>query len=174
MIEQTILSYGIGEKIRALRRGKKMGLVELGKHSGLSAALLSKIETGKLIPPLPTLLRIAMVFSVGLDYFFTDDAKDDVLASSREDGAQGRTLVPDSHDSKLAAATQVFSEEPVKLTERTSGTAMVYLLSGTLHALVGEDSMTVGEGDTLTFTLDSAHAVRAVGGPAKALVTIVP
>lgn len=68
---QTGLSeYAIGEKIRALRLKKKMGLVELGKHSGLSPALLSKIERGRLFPTLPTLLRIALVFSVGLEFFF--------------------------------------------------------------------------------------------------------
>jgi hypothetical protein len=34
-------AYGIGEKMRALRLRKKMGLVELGQHTGLSPALLS-------------------------------------------------------------------------------------------------------------------------------------
>ena len=57
-----------------------MGLVELGKHTGLSAALLSKLERDKLYPTLPTLLRIAMVFSVGLDYFFTDERKRHVVS----------------------------------------------------------------------------------------------
>src|SRR5512132_1163900 len=63
--------YGIGAKIRALRLKKKMGLVELGRHTGMSPALLSKIERGRLFPTLPTLLRIALVFSVGLEFFFS-------------------------------------------------------------------------------------------------------
>src|SRR5246500_632575 len=79
MINETITAglrpYSIGEKIRGLRLKKGMGLVELGKHTGLSAALLSKLERGKLFPTLPTLLRIAMVFGVGLDHFFTDERK---------------------------------------------------------------------------------------------------
>ena len=49
--------------------------VELGQHSGLSAALLSKIERGKMYPTLPTLLRIALVFGVRLDYFFSQDTR---------------------------------------------------------------------------------------------------
>jgi transcriptional regulator with XRE-family HTH domain len=72
-ITQGLKPYLIGEKIRALRLKKSMGLVELGKHTSLSAALLSKIERGKLIPTLPTLLRIAMVFSVGLEFFFDNN-----------------------------------------------------------------------------------------------------
>ena len=62
--------YEIGPKLRDLRLQKKMGLVELSRHTGLSAALLSKLERSKMYPTLPTLLRISMVFSVGLEYFF--------------------------------------------------------------------------------------------------------
>jgi transcriptional regulator with XRE-family HTH domain len=72
-LREGLKAYGIGPKIRSIRLKKKMGLVELGRHSGLSPAMLSKIERGQLFPTLPTLLRIAMVFSVGLDYFIGDE-----------------------------------------------------------------------------------------------------
>src|SRR5450755_2720704 len=89
MVNETIVSglkpYRIGEKLRALRLKKKLGLVELGKHTGLSPALLSKLERGKLYPTLPTLLRISLVFSVGLDYFFTDERKRHVVSVVRRD-----------------------------------------------------------------------------------------
>lgn len=74
-IVEGLKPYALGEKLRALRLKKSMGLVELGKHTGLSPAMLSKLECGKLFPTLPTLLRIAMAFGVGLDYFFTDERK---------------------------------------------------------------------------------------------------
>jgi len=63
MVNKTIVEglrpYALGEKLRTLRLRKSMGLVELGKHTGLSAAMLSMLERGKLFPTLPTLLRIA-------------------------------------------------------------------------------------------------------------------
>jgi transcriptional regulator with XRE-family HTH domain len=65
-------NYRIGEKLHALRVSKKLGLTELGRHTGLSPALLSKIERGRIFPTLPTLLRTAMVFNVGLDFFFSE------------------------------------------------------------------------------------------------------
>ena len=76
--------YGIGAKIRALRLKKKMGLVELGQHTGLSPALLSKIERGRLFPTLPTLLRIALVFSVGLEFFFAGAREKPLIAVVRK------------------------------------------------------------------------------------------
>ena len=59
-LQDGLSDYGIGDKLRTLRLKKKMGLVELGKHTGLSPALLSKIERGVMFPTLPTLLRIAL------------------------------------------------------------------------------------------------------------------
>jgi transcriptional regulator with XRE-family HTH domain len=83
-IVEGLRPYAVGEKIRGLRLKKSMGLVELGKHTGLSPAMLSKLERGKLFPTLPTLLRIAMVFSMGLDFFFTDERKRHVVAITRK------------------------------------------------------------------------------------------
>src|SRR3954449_12428357 len=54
MLSETLSAglahYKIGPKIRALRVQKELGLVELGRHTGLSAAMLSKIERGLLFP----------------------------------------------------------------------------------------------------------------------------
>jgi transcriptional regulator with XRE-family HTH domain len=83
-IENGLRPYQIGAKLRGLRLKKSMGLVELGKHTGLSPAMLSKLERDKLYPTLPTLLRIAMVFSVGVEYFFTDERKRHVVSIIRK------------------------------------------------------------------------------------------
>src|SRR5215207_4536303 len=82
-LQEGLKSYAIGPKVRAIRLKKKMGLVELGRHTGLSPGMLSKIERGQLFPTLPTLLRIALVFSVGLEYFFTPDRSKPVVGVSR-------------------------------------------------------------------------------------------
>ena len=74
-ITQGLKRYSIGEKLRRLRLRKSMGLSELGKHTGLSPSLLSKLERDLMHPTLPTLLRIALVFSVGLEYFFNPEPK---------------------------------------------------------------------------------------------------
>ena len=91
-LQQGLSEYAVGEKIRALRLKKKMGLVELGTHTGLSPALLSKIERGRLFPTLPTLLRIALVFSVGLDFFFSGSRDKPLVAVVRK---KDRVALPD-------------------------------------------------------------------------------
>ena len=89
MLSETLIDglkrYEIGSKIRTLRLREELGLVQLGEHTGLSAALLSKIERGNLFPTLPTLLRIAMVFGVGLDYFFVETDDNPIVQITRRD-----------------------------------------------------------------------------------------
>ena len=48
----------IGERIKHLRLKKSMGLVELGRHTGLSSSFLSQLETGRVVPTLRNLARI--------------------------------------------------------------------------------------------------------------------
>ena len=71
--ERFIAEKRIGERIRRLRLKKSMGLVELGRHTGLSASFLSQLETGRVVPTLRNLARIAMVFSKDLSYFFESE-----------------------------------------------------------------------------------------------------
>jgi len=60
-IQRVLSSYELGRKLRQLRLRKKIALVDLGKHTGLSPSMLSQLKNGKMIPTLPTLARIAMV-----------------------------------------------------------------------------------------------------------------
>ena len=99
MLSKTLAAgleqYEIGSKVRALRQKKKLGLVQLGEHTGLSPAMLSKIERGQLFPTLPTLLRIAMVFGVGLEHFFVDEAERRLLSLIKK---KDRLRLPDRQD----------------------------------------------------------------------------
>ena len=68
--EAFIAEKRIGERIKRLRLKKSMGLVELGRQTGLSASFLSQLETGRVVPTLRNLARVAIVFGKDLNYFF--------------------------------------------------------------------------------------------------------
>src|SRR5579872_7337262 len=98
-IRTELNKYGIGPKLRRLRLRKSMGLLELSKHTGLSPALLSKLERDVMHPTLPTLTRIAMVFSVGLEYFFNSEPKPVLEIVRKKD----RLCFPDDPDADPAS-----------------------------------------------------------------------
>lgn len=72
-VEALIEAKAIGERIRRLRLKRSMALVELGRQTALSASFLSQLETGRVVPTLRNLARIAMVFGKDLSYFFREE-----------------------------------------------------------------------------------------------------
>jgi transcriptional regulator with XRE-family HTH domain len=62
-------------KLRLLRAQKRLTLSRLAAETGLSTALLSKLETDRMIPTLPTLATISRVYGVGLSYFFSEPSR---------------------------------------------------------------------------------------------------
>jgi transcriptional regulator with XRE-family HTH domain len=178
-ISEGLGRYSIGEKLRAMRLRKSMGLVELGKHTGLSAALLSKLERGKLFPTLPTLLRIAMVFGVGLDYFFTDERKRRVVGVVR---GKERVRFPErpgtadvqyyfecldyrATERKLSAFLADFQEIPLEKIKphQHAGIEFLYVLKGTLAMKIGSEEFLLEAEDSIYFDSAVLHSYRRQG-----------
>ncbi len=191
MLSETLAKglqqYAVGEKLRALRLKKKMGLVELGKHSGLSPAMLSKIERGRLVPTLPTLLRIALVFSVGLEHFFSDPARRPTLAIVRRKERQRfperpgepepaywfESLDFPALERKMNAFFVEFEEVPPERLRRHHhpGAEVLYVIDGSLVVRVGETDHQLGARDSMYFDSTVPHAYRRHGRrPCRAVV----
>jgi transcriptional regulator with XRE-family HTH domain len=190
-ISDGLSRYSIGEKLRALRLGKSMGLVELGKHTGLSAALLSKLERGKLFPTLPTLLRIALVFGVGLEYFFADERKRRSIGIVRREERMrfperpGMQDVPyyfecldyRSTERKLSAFFGEFQDltaEKIK-PHQHAGVEFLYVLKGSLTLKIASDEYILEAEDAVYFDSAVLHSYRRRGAkPCTAVIVTVP
>jgi transcriptional regulator with XRE-family HTH domain len=73
--EELVDIYSIGLKLRTLRVQKGLTLSRLAAETRLSTALLSKLETSRMIPTLVTLATICRVYGVGLGFFFAEAKK---------------------------------------------------------------------------------------------------
>jgi transcriptional regulator with XRE-family HTH domain len=187
-ITEGLKRYSIGEKLRRLRLRKSMGLSELSKHTGLSPSLLSKLERNLMHPTLPTLLRIALVFSVGLEYFFNPDPRP-VMAIVRK---RVRLRFPEAsgerqpayhfesldfvvENRKLNAYYAEFEAiEPSHVRKHQHpGAEFVYVISGKLAIEVGADDAELTEGDAVYFDSAIPHSYRRVGSRRTTALVIV-
>jgi quercetin dioxygenase-like cupin family protein len=62
---------------------KRLTLARLATETGLSTALLSKLETDRMVPTLPTLATISRVYGVGLSYFFHEGTRHSLSITRR-------------------------------------------------------------------------------------------
>lgn len=184
--ENFIAEKHIGERIKRLRLKKSMGLVELGKHTGLSASFLSQLETGRVVPTLRNLARVAMVFSKDLSYFFETEPHTLFRVHKKKErvrlpqtGVDDPTyyfeslgyMVPDRQ------LDPYFAEfVPLKKTAEVRphvhpGYEFFYLLEGELEIRHSDKVHALEAGDGVYFDASTPHAYQCVGKtPATAII----
>ncbi len=190
-IRRALATYDIGPKLRQLRLRKKIALTDLGKHTGLSASMLSQLENGKLIPTLPTLARIAMVFDVGLEHFFSDKRQRRTFHIVR---AEDRLRFPDNAENpvpgyffevlafgtpqkNLSAYLAEFAKAEMKERQEHAhdGAEFIHVLEGMLAISYQGEQYHLRAGDSVYFDASEAHAYCGYSETlCKAIVITVP
>jgi transcriptional regulator with XRE-family HTH domain len=185
--ENFIAEKKIGERIKRLRLKKSMGLVELGRHTGLSASFLSQLETGRVVPTLRNLARIAMVFSKDLSFFFESEPRSIFRIHRKGDrvrlpqtGVDDPTyffeslgyMVPDRNiDPYLAEFVPLKKTTDVRPHVHL-GQEFLYVMEGALEITHGDGSHVLEAGDSVYFDASTQHSYRC-HGKTKAVVLIV-
>jgi transcriptional regulator with XRE-family HTH domain len=181
--ESIIAEKRIGERIKHLRLKKSMGLVELGRHTGLSASFLSQLETGRVVPTLRNLARIAMVFSKDLNYFFEPEPQTLFRIHRGKDRVRlPQSGVPDPAyffeslgylvpDRQLDPYFAEFLPAKAPRSHQHYGSEFLYVLSGKLTIRHGVAVHEVTQGDAVYFDASTSHSYECAGPePATALI----
>ena len=176
-IENELGGYRIGEKVRELRKDRGLKLVELGRHTGMSAAMLSKIEAGKIVPTLPTLTRIALAFSIGLEHFFVDEGSRHAFGITRHadrvrlPGSSSDNAMPYDfesldytvHEPKLNAYFANFKRAPKTSSHKHDGVEFIFVVEGRLELVWNGQISELEAGDSIYFDPGVEHSYRRQG-----------
>ena len=182
--EAFISEKRLGERIKALRLKKSMGLVELGRHTGLSASFLSQLETGRVVPTLRNLARIAIVFSKDLSYFFEPEPKTLFRvhrSNERVRLPQTGTDEPSYFFESLGYMVPDRQLDPYYIeflpgvkprrAHQHAGCEFLYVVEGSLDVQHGTTTHHMEVGDAAYFDANTPHSYICAGAtPAKTLL----
>lgn len=186
--EGLLSAAQLGQRIKRLRLKRSMGLVELGKQTGLSASFLSQLETGRVIPTLRNLARISIVFSKDLSYFF-ESGDQSVFRIQRKKnrvrlpmGLSSVTpdyiaesfgiLVPEGGLRPCMAEFLPGEERNPFHPELHPGVEMVYVLSGQLQLKRKGESHLLEPRDVLYISSETQRTYQASGNEAAQALII--
>jgi transcriptional regulator with XRE-family HTH domain len=177
--------YCIGTKLRALRTQKRLTLARLAAETKLSTALLSKLETDRMIPTLPTLATISRVYGVGMSYFFSEPAKHtlsitrkaQLLSKSRgQEAAKITPLNVPSEGARLVAQMIELSaggaSSTMDVKHETNG--LVYVLEGKLQLDAGGMTEVLEAGDCAYMESEMPLAWSATGKHRCRILAVLP
>jgi transcriptional regulator with XRE-family HTH domain len=162
----------LGRTARRLRESQKLTLVEVAHRAGISSAMLSRLETGRVSPSLETIVALAHALGVTPSALMQRVGADDGGAQLIRAGEGLETMRSGTrrgHTYHLLAAQRgprkVFEPFLVTLNDRSEvfpgfqhpGVEFIHLLSGILRYRHGRHSYVLRPGDTLTFRGDVVH-----------------
>lgn len=177
----------VGLALRRHRVAANLAIRDLGRISGISTAMISRIENSQVSPSLSTLESLATALSVPVISFFEHTIQTaDVQFVKAGQGIASMRFAPDhNHDYRLLAqfadSSLRFYAATVTLRRADNGTHPFYFARGYVMMSItdGECTFSCGgkdfplaTGDCLSFDAQLRHGVREVTTETVTFVTV--
>jgi len=164
------LELAIGIRIRRLRLEKGLTLDDLAAASGVSRAMISRIERAEASPTASLLARVCAALGLSLSSFFADDGRQASPISSRQDqqvwrdpetGYLRRAVSPPGTDSDVDIVEVEFpAGAKVSFPPHAASRDMtqhVWLFEGAMELILGEEVHRLEPGDCLYMPVGEGH-----------------
>jgi transcriptional regulator with XRE-family HTH domain len=173
-IIEDVSSGQLGERVRALRRERGWTLELLAERSGVSRAMISKLERGEKNPTLVVAARVAEGLGVSLSQLIGIEARREIVVVPKErrmvmrDPETGfeRQLLSPSFGGELEFIRNVVPEGSTSgefPPHRRGVEEYVVVEKGRLRAILGSEEHVLEEGDAAYFEADVAHRFDNAG-----------
>ena len=181
------IDFAIGTTLRELREGRELTARRLSINSGISAAMISRIENGQVSPSISTLSALAKALEVPLVSLFreTSSGYTDLTVVKRGEGLKSTRIINDhSHDfTNLAFHSRrdlQFEARLVTLVRQNAkppryighGVVFVYALEGEAIYRYGQSEVTLNAGDSLSLDAELSHGFVEVLSPEFVFLTV--
>jgi transcriptional regulator with XRE-family HTH domain len=186
MEEMDELNTQIAARLKALRLERRMTLDDLANASGVSRAMLSRVERAEASPTAVLLSRICAAFGLSLSSFFAETEKASDPLARRADqpvwrdpqtGYVRRAVSPPGSPARTDLVDVAFPASArldyPALTGEPPMMQYVWLFSGQMEILANGQTHLLAAGDCLFMTLSDPHAFHNPGpGPAHYAVVV--
>ena len=187
MIKSSV-RFRFGDRLRAVRERKGVTLKDVARKAHVSESLVSQIERNKVSPSIDTLLTIADVLDIDLEYLFKDYKKNKTVNIVRADERQ-HLVHGDVSYHQLSTLPDVAEDHAIEAfileigagAEKGdsdyghTGKELGLILEGEGALVYGTETYTLHQGDSVSFPSDIPHILKNKGdGPLKAIWVITP
>ncbi len=185
-VVEAVSSGRLGGRARGLRREKRLTLEELAERSGVSRAMLSKVERGEKNPTLVVAAKLAEGLGVPLSRLLGIEERREVVVVPRdrrpvmrdpETGFERQLLSPNFGGRGVEFVRNVVPEGSTSgefPPHRRGVEEYVVVEKGRLRAVLAGEEYLLEEGDSLYSEADVAHGFDNAGeGPCSYYLVIV-
>lgn len=180
--------YHFGEKLRAVRERKGFTLKTVAELAGVSESLVSQIERNKVSPAIDTLLNLASVLDINLEFLFEEYRRERPVQIIRHD--EGKKIAeeeitfeelcrPERKDGEHEFEAYVVRVPIGSHTHKGSyghlGREFGFILHGKAELHYENLIYELNEGDSVSFSASEPHVVYNIGQvPLEAIWVVTP
>lgn len=159
----------IGERIKSIRKAKKMTLKQISEKTNLSISFLSQVEHSKCSITLESLMKISEVLDVNPSFFFSEDEDQErnKIAIHKHQALEEDMVVSNFTYKDLSGnfPNQTFLPTLVTLQPRKeggrplahNGQEFIFVLEGTLTVIFENDEVALQAGESLHMESTTPH-----------------
>jgi transcriptional regulator with XRE-family HTH domain len=163
----------VRRRLRELRTERGLTLGEVAQAADLDTSTLSRLESGKRRLSLDHVPALAAALDVSTDELLGAPPPIDPRVRGRAERHDGMTMWPLSHRATpnglrvyriQISAKRRRPPDPLPVHE---GSDWLYVVSGRLRLILGEEDMTIEAGEAVEFTTLTPHWFGAADGPVE-------
>lgn len=186
--KQKKVPYHFGEKLRQVREHKGYTLKVVAQRAGVSESLVSQIERNHVSPAIDTLLALADVLDINLEFLFEEYRKERPVQITRanerpiameEDTVFEELASPATSDKENSFESYVIKIPAGQHTHRGSyghiGRELGIVTKGTAKLTYENKEYILQEGDSVSFSAAVPHRLENIGDtPMEAIWVVTP
>lgn len=164
----------VGARLKRVRTRRRMTLTGVAAATGISKSTLSRLETGQRRPTLELLLALSHAYRVPLDDLVAAPEEGDPRLRFKPGRLKGRTVIPLSRQPdgmqawKIVIPTSKLVPEP----RAHDGYEWIYVLSGRMRFVLGDQDLVLGPGDVASFDTRVPHWFGSTGDEPSEILSI--
>lgn len=176
--------YHFGEKLRQVREHKGYTLKVVAQRTGVSESLVSQIERNHVSPAIDTLLALADVLDINLEYLFEEYKKErpvQIIRSTERPALQEDDITYEGlakqANSETSLEAYIIKIPAGSHTHRGSyghlGREIGYIIKGKAQLVYDGRTYDLEEGDSVSFSAGASHSIENIGDTEMEAVWVV-
>jgi transcriptional regulator with XRE-family HTH domain len=170
----------VRRRLRELRTEQGLTLQQVAERASIDVSTLSRLESGKRRLALDHLPALAAALGMSADALLGSAPTQDPRVRERPRTHDGMTVWPLTRRAPAGAPRAykiTVSPErriPPDVLPVHEGLDWLYVLSGSLRLLLGDDEFTIQSGETVEFSTWTPHWFGAIDGPVELIMIVGP
>jgi transcriptional regulator with XRE-family HTH domain len=170
----------VRQRLRQLRTERGLTLQEVAERASIDVSTLSRLESGKRRLALDHIAPLAAALGVTTDELLAAPARQDPRVHGDPLSRDGMTLWPLTRRGRAGGITaykvsiSAGRRTPPKTLPVHEGEDWLYVLTGRLRLILGEQDLVIEPGEAVEFTTWTPHWFGAVDRPVEAILIVGP